>query len=106
MIPSRNYRHARESGHPRRPALRLRPWAPASAGATEQEYLESSVSFVSLALHLVRSPGAAHWPLPKSMRPENCGNFSFAQKAEAVHLPSCSHAEILVLRSASEHAVA
>src|SRR6516164_9502503 len=39
MIPARNYRHARESGHPGRPVLRLRPWAPASAGVTEKEEL-------------------------------------------------------------------
>src|SRR5215472_11357892 len=56
MIPARNYRHARKSGHPElapgmnrgRQARRLRPWAPASAGVTEKEDWERSVWFVRL----------------------------------------------------------
>src|SRR5215469_4066182 len=45
MIPAHNYRHARESGHPGRPALRLRPWT-AFAGGDGKRGSEPFVWFI------------------------------------------------------------
>ena len=69
MIPARNYRHACESGHPELApglnrggsALRLRPWTPASAGATEKEELET-IFWVHATRNVYAVPGGILQP--------------------------------------------
>jgi hypothetical protein len=49
MVPTHNYRHARESGHPGGgQALRMWPWTPAFAEATEKEGWVPYVWFIPL----------------------------------------------------------
>jgi hypothetical protein len=43
------FRHARDSGHPERPAQRPQPWTPAFAGVTRKRIWEPSVWFAPLA---------------------------------------------------------